>query len=159
MNTNIENRQQDIFDKLFDLPFLKWAQPFYSKNKEVLMYLLFGGLTTVVSILSFWLLTSGTGLNELIANVISWILAVLFAYVTNRTWVFQSKASGGKEIFREIISFFGGRLATLGMEELILFVFVTKLGWNSMAVKIVAQVVVIVANYVISKLFVFKKEN
>ena len=153
------NTERDIFDKLFELPVLKWAQPFYTKNKEVLMYLLFGGLTTVVSILSFWFLTSVLNIDALIANVISWILAVTFAYMTNRTWVFQSKATERNAIIREILSFFGGRLATLGMEELILFVFVTKLGWNSMAVKIVAQVAVIVANYVISKLFVFKKEK
>ena len=105
---------------------------------------------------SFALLVQ-VGLNELVANVLSWILSVLFAYVTNRTWVFESSADTKPGVIREMASFFGGRVATLLIEEGILAVFITWLGFPAMWVKVAAQVIVIVLNYVISKLFVFRK--
>lgn len=76
------------------LKIFKWANPFYTKYKEVLMYLLFGGLTTLVSVGVFALFESHFGLNEHISNVISWLTAVLFAFVTNRIWVFPTKTKG-----------------------------------------------------------------
>ena len=127
------------------------------KNKEILLYLFFGGLTFLVSIISYAFLNIQIGWNALIANIGSWILAVSFAYVTNRVWVFDSNAETTADFIKEITSFIGGRVATLVIEELILFIFITNLGMNSMLVKIVAQVIVIVLNYVISKLIVFKK--
>ena len=151
--------REDIFDRLMRLPVLRIFEPFYRKHKEVLLYLLFGGLTTLVSILSFALFAEGLGMNVLWANVLSWILAVSFAYVTNRTWVFADKADTGAGILREIVSFFGGRIATLLVEEAILYIFITKLALPAMPVKIAAQVIVIVLNYVISKLFVFRKKK
>ena len=147
--------KEDIFDRLMRLPVLRIFEPFYKKHKEVLLYLLFGGLTTVVSIASFALFIA-LGLNELIANVISWILAVLFAYVTNRTWVFSSEAETKGAVIKEMASFFGGRLATFLVEEAILAVFITWLGFPAVWVKVAAQIVVIVLNYVVSKFFVFK---
>ena len=120
--------KKDIFDKLMHLPVLNILEPFYKKHKEVLMYLFFGGLTFFLNIALYAWLDKGLGMNALIANVICWVVCVL-----------------------------GGRLFTLVVEEAILAVFITWLGFNSMAVKLVAQVVVIVLNYVISKLIVFKK--
>ena len=127
------------------------------KYKEVLLYLIFGGLTTVVSLASFWLCTYPLHINVLISNVISWICAVTFAYFTNAKWVFEAKPETRKDAFRQFVSFYAGRLATLGVEELILLVFVTLLHGNEMIVKLIAQVVVVVLNYVVSKLFVFQK--
>ena len=102
------------------------------------------------------MLFNGTlGINELIANVICWVLCVLFQFFTNRTWVFDGKTDGTKAFLNQMASFFGGRIFTLVVEEVILAVFITWLGWNSMAIKLVAQVIVIDLNYVISKLFVF----
>lgn len=75
-------------------------------------------------------------------------------FFTNRIWVFDGKTNGAKEFFVQMINFFGGRVATLVVEEVILFVFITKLGFGSMVVKIAAQIIVIVLNYVISKLWV-----
>ena len=147
--------KEDIFDRLMHLPVLRIFEPFYKKHKEVLLYLLFGGLTTLVSIATFALFMA-LGLNELIANVLSWILAVLFAYVTNRTWVFVSEAETTGAVAKEIASFFGGRVATLLVEEAILAIFITWLGFPAIWVKVAAQVIVIVLNYVISKFFVFK---
>ena len=129
----------------------------YLKYKEVINYLFFGGCTFLVSVVSFYLFNKVLFLNEHFSNVLSWILAVLFAYVTNKTCVFESKTTNKKELLKEISSFFTARLLTLGIEELILLIFVNIFKFDAMIVKIFAQVIVILANYVLSKLFVFKK--
>ena len=148
-------KEKDIFDCIMELPILRILNPFYKKNKEILLYLFFGGLTFIVSIASYAFFNIQIGWNALVANIGSWILAVAFAYVTNRIWVFDSNAAA--EFMKEITSFVGGRVATLVIEELILFIFITNLGMNSMLIKVIAQIIVIVLNYVISKLIVFKK--
>ena len=155
----MEQKKEDIFDRLMHLPGLRIFEKFYKKNKEVLLYLLFGGLTTIVSIGSYAWFNVGMHINELIANVISWVFAVTFAYITNRIWVFQSDAKGFSALCQEIAKFFGGRLMTLGVEELILFVFITLLHGNSVLVKLIAQVVIVILNYIISKIFVFKNKK
>ena len=147
--------KRDIFDKLMALPVLNIFEPFYKKNKEVLLYLLFGGLTFVVSIASYVFFDVILAMNELVANVLSWIFAVSFAFVTNKIWVFGAPSRTVKEFLKQMISFFGGRVATLVIEELILLVFVTLLAFPSVPVKVVAQVIVIILNYVISKFIVF----
>ena len=147
--------KRDIFDKLMALPVLNIFEPFYKKNKEVLLYLLFGGLTFVVSIASYVFFDVILAMNELVANVLSWIFAVSFAFVTNKIWVFGAPSRTVKEFLKQVISFFGGRVATLVIEELILLVFVTLLAFPSVPVKVVAQVIVIILNYVISKFIVF----
>ena len=154
----MEQKKEDIFDRLMHLPGLRTFEKIYKKNKEVLLYLLFGGLTTIVSIGTFAWFNVGMHMNELIANVISWVFAVIFAYVTNKIWVFQSETSGLGAVLKEIAKFFGGRLATLGVEELILFVFISLLHGNSMIVKLIAQVVIVILYYIISKIFVFENK-
>ncbi len=149
--------KKDIFDKIMSLPGFRIFEPFYKKNKEVLLYLFFGGLTFLISVVTYAYFTMMFGMNELIADIFSWIIAVLFAFVTNKIWVFQSKNDTILAFVREAVAFFAGRVATLVVEEVILFVFITMLQWNSLGVKIAAQVIVIVLNYVISKLLVFKK--
>ena len=129
----------------------------YRKYREILLYVFFGGLTTVVSIGSFILFDGILHIHELIANVLSWISAVGFAYATNRRWVFCSRATG-KDLWTEACGFYGGRLLTLGMEEGLLLVFVTWLGVNSTAIKLAAQFVVLVGNYILSKFLIFRKK-
>lgn len=137
----------------------RFVSELFTKYREVLMYLIFGVLTTAVSIVTYWFFTEVLNMPVLIANVISWILAVTFAYFTNRTWVFEQKPEGFKETVKQMIGFYGGRVATLLMEEVILWLFIEQLGWNNMLVKLFAQVLVIVLNYVISKLLVFRKKE
>ena len=127
-----------------------------NKTKELLAYIFFGGCTTVVSIGSFVLFDSVLQFHELVANVLSWVLAVAFAYWSNRKWVFRSQTRGAA-MGREMLGFYAGRIATLLMEEGILLLFVTVLAYNSTIVKLVAQGAVLVGNYVISKLLVFRK--
>lgn len=148
----------DIFDRLFQLPILRMLEPFYKRNKEVLLYLFFGGLTFVISVASYAMFTEGLRWNELIANLFSWVLAVLFAFFTNRIWVFQAAVHGRKAFLQQMVSFFGGRVFTLIVEEIILLVFITWMGLPGLWVKIAAQVIVIVLNYVISKRIVFRKD-
>ena len=128
-----------------------------SSKKEVFLYLLFGGLSFVISVLSYAYFNAVIGLNELVANIISWVLPVTFSYLTNRIWVFDSPTKTCVEFLKQMGSFFAGRIITLILEEIILFIFISWIGLNSLAVKIVAQVIVIVSNYIISKLVVFKK--
>ena len=146
----------DIFDRIMEWRVLRPFRPFYKKYKEQLLYLLFGGLTTVVSIGVFALFTEAIPLDELVANILSWIFAVLFAFVTNRTWVFQGAKT--ENLWKQMLTFYAGRLATLLVEELMLLVLVKWLLLNAMAVKLAAQVVIVILNYVISKLFIFRKQ-
>ena len=129
----------------------------FRKHREILLYVFFGGLTTVVSIGSFILFDGILHIHELIANVLSWIFAVGFAYATNRRWVFCSKATG-KAFWTEACGFYGARLLTLGMEEGLLLVFVTWLGLNSTVIKLAAQFVVLASNYILSKFLIFRKK-
>lgn len=133
----------------------------FNKYKEVIMYLIFGVLTTVVSLVTYYALTltilnPNSALQLQLANIISWIVSVAFAYITNRKFVFESKS---EDIVKELSSFVGGRILTLLMDMAIMFIFVTLLHFNDKIFKIVSQVVVIVANYIISKLFVFKESK
>lgn len=134
--------------------FLKPLFPFYIRYKEQLLYLFFGVLTTMINLMTFWILVSGFNMPALGANVIAWIVAVIFAYITNRKWVFASRQPS---ILKEAISFAVGRLTTLAMEELILWVGIDLININILVVKIIAQVMVVIGNYVISKLIVFRK--
>lgn len=137
----------------------------YKKYEEIINYLIVGVLTTVVSIgvkwgLLFTILNPKNAVQLQASVIISWIAAVTFAYFTNRIFVFKSKS---KNILKEIISFFGARLLTLGMEMFIMWFFVTLLKLNSdtwvVIWTIVVQVLVTIFNYIFSKLFVFKKNN
>ena len=131
----------------------------FKKYREPILYLFFGGLTTLLSIVSFWLLVGPLTLEPLATNVVSWVLCVAFAYLTNRKWVFGERARGGKGIAKEAFSFAAGRLATLGLEELLLWLGISVLGIREMPVKITAQAAVIIANYLISKLIVFRRRT
>ena len=154
----MDAEKKDIFDRIMFLPGLRNVYDLYAKYKSILLYIFFGGLTTVVSIGSFILFDHGLRMDPLAANVLSWICAVSFAYVTNRVWVFASKAKGTK-ILKEMGAFFAGRLLTLGLEEILLLVFVTWLAFDSTLIKVLAQIVVLVLNYVISKVLVFRGKN
>ena len=137
----------------------------YKKYEEVLNYLIMGGLATVVNLVVKWgmlytFLNPTDGLHIQIAVIVSWIAACIFAYFTNRIIVFKSKS---KNIFKEFIVFLGARIFTLLLEMLIMYIFVTLLKLDSdlwvFIWTIIAQIVVIVLNYVFSKLFIFKNKK
>lgn len=136
----------------------------YKSKKEIFNYLIIGVLTTLVNLISKWILLftilDATNAKELqISIIISWIIAVAFAYITNRKIVFESK---NKNIVSELIKFVGARIATLFVEMGYMWFFVTFLKLNSdlyvMVWTITCQALIIILNYIFSKLFVFKKK-
>ena len=132
----------------------------YKKNKEIINYLIVGVLTLIVSLgvyygAVFTFLNPNDAFQLQIANILSWIAAVTFAYVTNRKYVFESTNSN---ILAEAVRFYLSRVSTLIMDMAIMFVGVTILAFNDKIVKLIVQFVVIIANYIFSKLFVFAKK-
>ena len=133
----------------------------YKKYKEIINYLIFGVLTTAVSLVSYWIFTN-TFLNPKIAwqlqvaNVISWILAVLFDYFTNRKYVFQSTE---RNKLKELLKFTAARLTTLFLDMLIMWLGVTILKYNDGIIKLISQVLIVISNYIFSKIFVFNSNN
>lgn len=154
--TNNESGKKDIFDRVMALPALRPLRPVWDARREGLLYLFFGGLVFVLNLLLFWLLTGPPGLPALPVNVFAWVVCVAFAFWTNRTWVFASGASTARDVAREAASFAAGRLGTLVLEELVLWLGIERLLLPDMGVKLFAQVLVIAANYIISKRFVFR---
>lgn len=139
-------------------------QKIYYKYEEKWLYILFGGLTTLISIITKLLVfgaVSGEPKWESTAGVIiSWICAVTFAFFTNKKYVFKNETHSAKEFRKVFLSFYGARVATLVMEEAIFLVCCDLLGINKTLITYLSQVLIFVANYVLSKLFVFKnKEN
>ncbi len=147
--------KRDIFDRLFSTRLLRPLAPFFGRHRELLLYLFFGVLTTAVSWGSFYLFYYILAIGELIANPLSWAAAVLFAFFTNRAWVFSSQGA----LVREMPLFFAARLATLVLEQGTIFLFVTTLAYEAMAVKILGNIAVLILNYLFSRLFVFKKKQ
>ena len=136
-------------------------QKIYYKYEEKWLYILFGGLTTLISIITKLLVfgaVSGEPKWESTAGVIiSWICAVTFAFFTNKKYVFKNETHSAKEFRKVFLSFYGARVATLVMEEAIFLVCCNLLGIN---ITYLSQVLIFVANYILSKLFVFRnKEN
>ena len=138
------------------------------KYREQLAYLFFGGVTTLVNIATYALLHVALGMHSDAANVIAWALSVAVAYVTNRIWVFQSRARGNA-MLREMASFVAGRLLTGLMDQGIMHLATQVIGprlipeaarglWD-MGMKLASNVLVIILNYVFSKLFIFRKDD
>lgn len=139
-----------------DRKWTEYVKRFLFKYKEPLLYLFFGGLAFFLNLGVY--AVSEKIFHHLAANMIAWDAGMIFAYVTNRIWVFKSGIRTVSGIRRELLSFSGGRLATFGLEELLLWIGIDIMGFCSMPVKIIAQVAVIIGNYVISKLIVFRKQ-
>ena len=122
-------------------------------KKELLAYVIFGVLTTIVNIVVYFLFAKVCGVNYIISNIIAWFLSVLFAYVTNRIWVFESSNTN---ILKEGILFFGGRLFSGILDTGLMILFIDILTMGDMLSKIIVQVIVVIVNYVFSKWIVFK---
>lgn len=140
--------------------FWNWGWSIYHKNEEIWNYLIVGGLTTLVSLIVYYIcvktfLDPSNNFELQCANIISWIISVAFAYVTNRIFVFKSKE---KNIKKEATSFVASRISTLLLDMLTMFILVSTLHINDKIGKIISQVFVIIGNYIISKLFVFKNK-
>ncbi len=156
------------------LKFFEWfisilpkpLQRLYHKYEDICLYVYFGALTTFLSIASQYLAAFamtkwGYDINDSFPNIIcttfSWIIAVTFAFFTNKTYVFKSKSSTKAEFLKQAGSFYGARVVTYFLEIGIMLLFATLLRWNYYLVKFGAQFLILLANYVFSKLVVFRK--
>ncbi len=128
----------------------------YNQYKDIIAYGIFGVLTTILNIAAYWMMAHLIGLGTMNSTWIAWIAAVLFAYITNKKWVFHSEVHTGKGVAKEAGSFFLCRFGTGIMDWCFMYVFVDLLCWNDVAVKTVSNVAVIILNYAASKIMIFK---
>ena len=124
----------------------------------MVVYLVFGVLTTVVNYIVYLPCHNVLGMNAAVSNIIAWVVAVAFAFVTNKPFVFRSHDWSVKTVIPELVKFVGTRVGSGGVETLILFVTVDFWGWNGNLWKLLTSVIVVILNYVGSKLFVFRKQ-
>jgi len=129
------------------------------KYREIVMYLIFGGLAAAVSALSYFVASWGFGLSAWLSSIVSWIFAVTFAFITNKIFVFQSKNKTKEDALKEALLFFAMRLSSLALNVIIMLVFVDWMNLHEPLIFLVAQFVVLVFNYVASKFWVFREEK
>jgi len=128
-------------------------------NRETITYGIAGVSTTIVNFIAYHLFCNILGIPNLIANAIAWVIAVAFAYVVNARWVFQDKQEDAAAESKKIVKFFGARIVTFVVEEAGMFVLVDLLKGNNLIMKAIVAVLVIILNYIFSKLFVFTKKK
>lgn len=122
-------------------------------DRELFLYVVFGTFTFIVNIAVYFFFETLLGVNYLISNVLAWFFSVLFAYITNRKWVFESRSP---DILKEMSLFFGGRIFSGAVDTALMYLFIDVLLIGNAISKIVVQIIVIILNYVFSKLIVFK---
>ena len=139
---------------------LKTIKGLYLEYKDIINYLIFGGLSTVVNVASYFIAARLLKIDEVASSAISWFCAVLFAYITNRLFVFDNKSNTKKGILKEIISFFAFRVLSGILCDVGTFALMVKVfNINDIISKIVTQIMVIIVNYIFSKFIIFKKQE
>ncbi len=131
----------------------------WDKYREIILYVVFGGLTTLVSFFSYWCFVDLFHIPYMASTALSWIVSVTFAYCTNRRWVFESRAHGLRAVGLEAARFFACRLFSGFLEMGLMFAGVDLLHINDKVVKLAANVIVILTNYILSKWLVFRKKR
>lgn len=129
----------------------------YKKYKEVILYLVFGVLTTIINIISFWLCNDILQIDYKTSNIIAWFLSVIFAFITNKLIVFKSKNKSKKDTTKEAISFLVARLFSLIIDMALMMIMIDIFKINSLVAKFITNIVVIVMNYLFSKFIIFRK--
>lgn len=129
------------------------------KYKSFILYVFFGGCTTVINIATYALFSRVFHAGTIGSNIAAWIFAVSAAYITNKIWVFESEVKDPQGLVREIISFIICRLATGAMDMAIMYVSVEVLHWNDLIMKVISNILVIMLNFVFSKLVIFRKRS
>lgn len=139
---------------------MKKIREIYLKYKEVINYLVFGVLSTLVNFVTYYIAARVIGIDEVVSSGISWFCAVLFAYITNKLFVFDSKTETIKATIKEMVSFFLARILSGALCDVGTFAIMVKvLHINDIIAKVVTQVMVVIMNYVLSKLIIFKKKK
>lgn len=128
-------------------------------NKQIILYLFFGVCTTAINTIMYWLLYDLLSLNNIISTVLAWLAAVIFAFTTNKVFVFKSKRTNTQERINEVASFFGCRLLTGILDVVIMAFAVDMLQWDGLLWKLISNIIVTIINYIASKFWIFKKPN
>ena len=128
-------------------------------NKQLILYLFFGVCTTVINTTCYGILYELLLVNNVLSTILAWLAAVIFAFVTNKVFVFESKRNNATEKLSEITSFFGCRILTGILDVVIMAVAVDYLKWNSLLWKLISNIIVTIINYIASKFFIFKDKN
>ncbi len=132
----------------------------HSKNlTEVILYLFFGVVTTLINIGTYYLASHVMIFSVLVSTIIAWVLSVIFAYITNKIYVFKSKKNKINELVKELFAFISSRVLTGALDVIFMFIFVTVFSMNDMAIKVVSNVLVVIMNYVLSKLVIFNNKK
>lgn len=131
----------------------------YKKHEEGINYLIFGFLAFVLNYILYFLFADAIAMHYMAATGLSWVLTVVFAYWTNRTFVFKSQNKDTAAVWKEFVSFIGARVATEVLELVLMYVMVDMAAINDKISKLVCQVLVILANYVLSKIWIFKDKS
>ena len=126
------------------------------KNKQLLLYLFFGICTTAINTICYWLLYDVLPFGNLLSTILAWLAAVIFAFITNKLFVFESKRTSTQECINEVVSFFGCRLLTGILDVVIMAVAVDLLKWSGLLWKLISNIVVTVINYFASKRIIFR---
>lgn len=129
----------------------------HDKYKEIIFYLIVGGLTTLVNIAVYFIFKDIFFVDYRISNGLAWLISVLFAFIPNKYLVFQATSSGKNTVLKELALFVGYRLLSLGIDMLLMILFISVLNINDVVSKLVVQMAVIILNYVFSKLFIFSE--
>ena len=130
---------------------------FFKKYKQTILYLIFGVLSTIVNIVTYVVCTRNLNIEFLISNWIAWIAAVLFAYITNKFFVFESKKTNIKFLIKEFSSFVSCRILSGIIEMILMYIMISLMSLNDFIVKIITNIVVVILNFIFSKLIIFKK--
>lgn len=128
------------------------------QNKSIISYLFFGACTTVINWLSYYLCYTILNVSNIVSTIIAWLFAVAFAFVTNKIWVFNSKSCDFKTLISEALTFLLARLATGVLDIAIMWVVVDLRNWNPDIWKLLSNILVIITNYILSKLIVFRND-
>ncbi len=132
---------------------------FIARNRTIISYGFFGVLTTLINILTYQLFYECFSINNIASNILAWVIAVVFAFVTNKIYVFKSNDKSGKTLTREISTFLFARLATGLLDLLIMFLAVNVFEKKAIVFKVISNIIVIISNYIFSKLLVFKESK
>ena len=151
-----DSTEKFFLDILFKIGLKKLVKWYYSKQ-ETMRYLIFGGISTMINILVFQILKK-IGISSVVSNTVAWIMSVIFAYTTNKFCVFTSTENEDK-IIKEISSFIICRIITLIIENIYIYIMVDILLFNAIFMKIISNVIVIILNYIFSKLIIFKSKK
>ncbi|MBR3152596.1 MAG: GtrA family protein [Clostridia bacterium] len=161
----IIDKIEDFFLGILDKIKLGFLADIYRNHREGMRYLVFGALTTVVNICVYIifakLIFSGfdDNIRVNISNILAIVISILFAYVTNKLWVFETKTNSKLDLLREFISFIGCRIVTAILDMVLMQITVNVFNWNDVLMKVLVNIIVIALNFVFSKLIIFKKKE